>query len=79
MQVLCRVHPVDKPYVKPFAREIYMCYADPMDDSSKKMTPKQAGQKGGFIKWSKVSKKKRSEIMRKVALARYKKNDNQVQ
>jgi len=35
------------------------------------MNKEQAGRKGGFIKWSKISKKKRSAIMRKVALARY--------
>jgi hypothetical protein len=33
----------------------------------------KAGQKGGFIKWSKIPKEKRAAIMRKVAEARYKK------
>ena len=35
------------------------------------MDKKQSGQKGGFTKWARIPKEKRSEIMRKVAMARY--------
>ncbi|WP_041357567.1 hypothetical protein [Nitrobacter hamburgensis] len=37
----------------------------------KKMTKAEAGRKGAIIRWSRISKKKRSEIMRRVAYARY--------
>ena len=35
------------------------------------MNRKKASARGGFTKWSKIPKEKRSEIMRKVALARW--------
>lgn len=36
-----------------------------------KLTKDQAGSLGGKKKWSKISKKKRSEMMRKIAQARW--------
>ena len=38
-----------------------------------KLSVAQAGRLGGIKKWSKITKKSRSEIMRKVAQARWKK------
>lgn len=38
------------------------------------ITAKEMGQKGGKARWKKVGKKKRTEMMREMALKRWSKN-----
>ena len=61
------VYAVDNLCVKSFARKTRMCYARDMKDIKKV----EAGRRGGFRRWAKISKRKRSQKMREVAQARW--------